>query len=69
MTCISDANPTVEESGYTWDISGTEHTGSYVTLEEEHEGVQLVECCAKNEIRGVTYKECDQKLFDVQSEQ
>ena len=67
LQCASDANPVVEESGYTWNISGKMYTGSEVELTEEHKGLQDVECCAENEIGGTLYLECTWKQFDVQS--
>ena len=67
LQCASDANPAVEESGYTWTISGKMYTGSEVELTEEHKGLQDVECCAKNEIRETPYSKCTRKQFDVQS--
>ena len=69
LQCTSDANPMVEESGYTWNISGKMYTGSEVKLTEEHEGLQDVECCSENEIHGVSYSECTWKQVDVKSKE
>ncbi len=67
LSCTSDANPAVVDGDYSWDINGTVYYGQTVELLPEHEGNNLIKCCAKNEIRGQPYEECDEKNFNIMS--
>lgn len=66
LSCTTDANPTVLDDDYRWNISGVAYTGQVIEL-PVHEGEMKIDvrCCASNEIRGNTHNDFDFNTLDV----
>lgn len=67
LSCTTDANPTVLDDEYRWNISGIAYTGQVIELLPVHEGEAWIDvkCCTSNEIRGNTHTDCDFKTLDI----